>query len=244
MLRRSRHGGRRLRVELSAADDRDPARGSRRRRRARRARARHLHDALSAEASAAAGARTRRRHPAGAADRRARSRRRAVRSLSAGSPLRLSGHDPGARRDPRGGATDRRDHVEPHARDPRRDQAALPLSLGRLSGRAARARDHPPQMSAGAGVARARDCRLHAAAARDGPLQGAGNRRIARLGRGADRARPRRARPGRRSPTRWACCSSIRTTSARSAPTWPRSSSPTSRPRAPGRDERSGARAR
>ena len=35
--------------------------------------------------------------------------------------------------DPRRGAADRRHHVEPHARDPRRDQAALPLSLGRLS---------------------------------------------------------------------------------------------------------------
>ena len=54
MLRRSRHRVGRLRMELSAADDRDPARGSRRRRRPRRARARHLHDALPAEAPAAA----------------------------------------------------------------------------------------------------------------------------------------------------------------------------------------------
>ena len=35
--------------------------------------------------------------------------------------------------DPRADAAGRRHHVEPHARDPRRDQAPLPLSLGRLS---------------------------------------------------------------------------------------------------------------
>ncbi len=38
-------------------------------------------------------------------------------------------------------SADRGDHLEPHARDPRRAQAPLPLSLGRLSQRAARARD-------------------------------------------------------------------------------------------------------
>ncbi len=56
------------------------------------------------------------------------------------------GDDSGARSDSRRGAADRRHHVEPHARDPRRDQASLPLSLGRLSRRAARARDRPAQV--------------------------------------------------------------------------------------------------
>ena len=54
-------------------------------------------------------------------------------------------------------------HVEPHARDPRRDQAPLPLPLGRLPRRAARARDPAPQVPARAGDARARDRRVHAA---------------------------------------------------------------------------------
>ena len=66
------------------------------------ARARHLHDAVPAEAAAAAGARARRRRRAGAADRRARSRRRAVRGVPARSALRLPGDDSRARRDPRG----------------------------------------------------------------------------------------------------------------------------------------------
>ena len=94
---RARHRGGRLRVELSAADDRDPARRGRRRRRARRARARHLHDALPAEAPAAAGAGAGRRRRAGAADRRARPHRRAVRGVPARSALRLPGDDPRAR---------------------------------------------------------------------------------------------------------------------------------------------------
>ncbi len=142
----------------------------------------------------------RRRRRAGAADRRARSHRRAVRGLPARGAGGVPDHDSGARPHPRRRSAGRRHHVEPHARDPRRDQAPLPLSLGRLPGRAARARHRPPQVSAGGRIAGARDRRLHAAAARDGSLQGAGHRGDARLGRGAGRARSRRARPadGRR----------------------------------------------
>ena len=44
-------------------------------------------------------------------------------------------------------AAHRRHHVEPHARDPRRDQAPLPVPLGRLSGCAARALHPAPQVS-------------------------------------------------------------------------------------------------
>jgi MoxR-like ATPase len=68
------------------------------------------------------------------------------------------------------------------------------VPLGRFSGRPARARDRSPQVPASAGHARPRDRRVHAARARDGLVQGAGHRRDARLGRGADGARSRRAR--------------------------------------------------
>ena len=138
-------------------------------------------------------------------------------------------------------AAGRGHHVQPHARDPRRDQAPLPVSLGRLSRRAARARDPAPQVPACARAARARDRRVHAAPAHDGPVQGAGHRRDARLGRGADRARPHRARSCRPWPTRSACCSSTRTTSARWRPKSRRGSSPKCRPRASSCDTAIGA---
>ncbi len=194
VLRRARHGGRRVRVELSAADDRDPARRSGGWRRARGAGARHLHDAVPAAPAAAAGAVAGRRRRAGAADRRARSRRRAVRGVPARSAVRLPGDDSRARYDPREHAADRRHHVEPHARDPRRDQAPLPLSLGRLSRCGARARDRAAQVPEGLRDARARDRRVHAAAAHARSLQGARDRRDARLGGGAGCARPDHAR--------------------------------------------------
>ncbi len=44
-----------------------------------------------------------------------------------------SGDDPRAWRDPRRVASHRHHHLQPHARDSRRDQAALPVSLGRFS---------------------------------------------------------------------------------------------------------------
>ncbi len=87
---------------------------------------------------------------------------------------------------------DRDYHLEPHARDPRRAEAALLLSLGRLSRPQARAGD-PQGQGAGrqrAAVAPGRGLRPGAAQAR--PVQGAGRRRIDRLGDSAVRAeRPR-----------------------------------------------------
>ena len=71
-----------------------------------------------------------RAHPA---DRRARPHRRAVRGLSAGGAVGLPGDDSRARHDQGGADADRHHHLEPHARDPRRAEAPLLLSLGRLS---------------------------------------------------------------------------------------------------------------
>ena len=79
--------------------------------------------------------------PAGAADRRARPRRRGVRGVSARNPRRLPGDDARNRHHQGAAAADRHHHLQPHPRNPRRAQAALPLSLGRLSRRRARARD-------------------------------------------------------------------------------------------------------
>ena len=56
--------------------------------------------------------------------------------------------DPGDRHAARRGAADRRHHLEPHARDPRRGEAALLLLLGGLSGRRARAGDPAAQGAA------------------------------------------------------------------------------------------------
>ena len=59
----------------------------------------------------------------------------AVRGVSARGARRQPGDDPGARHHPRRRPADRRPHHQPHARDPRRAEAALPLPLGRLSRR-------------------------------------------------------------------------------------------------------------
>ena len=173
VLRGPRHGVGGLRVELSAADDRDPARGSGGQRRARRPRARHLHDALPAarpilEALAP--------HDGVAPvllidelDRADEPFEAYLLEVLAEYQVTIPELGPiRAAQPPVGGH-----HVEPHARDPRRDQATLPLSLGRLSRRAARARDRAPQVPARAGDARARDRRVHAGAAHAGSVQGA-----------------------------------------------------------------------
>ena len=73
-----------------------------------RACARHLRPALPAEAAAARGAVADRRRGAGAADRRARPHRRAVRGVPARGARRIPGDDPRARRDPRRRAAGRR----------------------------------------------------------------------------------------------------------------------------------------
>ena len=67
--------------------------------------------------------------------------------------------------DPATNAAGRRHHVQSHARDPRRDQAPLPLSLGRLSRRGARARDRAAQVPARVGARwRAKSSRSRSAA--------------------------------------------------------------------------------
>ena len=83
MLRGPRRRVRSLRVELSGPDDGDPPRRSRRRTRQGAHRARHIFRALSDPPPALTGARAQRGRPAGVADRRSRSRRRSVRSVSA-----------------------------------------------------------------------------------------------------------------------------------------------------------------
>ena len=70
---------------------------------------------------------------AGAPDRRDRSRRRGLRSLFARDPVRLPGDDSGNRRHGGARTADRRHHLQSHARNSRRAQAPLSLSLAWLS---------------------------------------------------------------------------------------------------------------
>ena len=63
-------------------------------------------------------------------------------------------------------AADRHRHHQPHPRDPRRAEAALPLSLDRLSGFRARARDRQDQGAGGRRAAVEGDRRLRPAPAR------------------------------------------------------------------------------
>ena len=67
---------------------------------------------------------------AGAADRRDRPRRRRVRGVPARAALRLPGHDPRDRHDPRGRAAGRDPHLEPHARAPRGAASAAASTTG------------------------------------------------------------------------------------------------------------------
>ena len=99
-------------------------------------------------------------------DRRTRPHRRGLRGVPAGNPLRLPGDGARTRHDQGRGAADRHHHHQPHARDPRRAEAPLPLPLGRLSRRRARAGDRPPQGAAGQQPAVGRGRALHPEAAR------------------------------------------------------------------------------
>src|SRR6266702_758659 len=182
-------------MELRPPDDRDPPR------RSRSAGPRHgrggdLLGAFPHQAATAAGARADARRPAGAADRRARPHRRAVRGLSPRDPLRFSGHHPGDRHGQGQGAADRRHHLEPHARDPRRAEAAVLLLLGRLPGRQARAHDPQGQGAGGDGRAEPRDRRLRTETAHHRSIQAARGRRDDRLDAGLDAARCADADPG------------------------------------------------
>ena len=87
-------------------------------------------------------------------------------------------------------------HLQPHARNPRRGEAALLLPLGGLSRREARARDPAAQGAESGRRAFARGGGLRAAAAQGGSVQAAGRGRDHRLGELPGGARPRGARPG------------------------------------------------
>jgi hypothetical protein len=132
VLRGPRRRHRRLRMELLAPDDRDPAGRSRGRARPRAAGRRHLRLALPHPPAAAAGAGTERHRRARPADRRARPHRRGLRGLPARGAVGLPDHHPRTRHHQGRRAPHRHHHVEPHPRGPRRAQAPLPLSLGRL----------------------------------------------------------------------------------------------------------------
>ena len=109
-------------------------------------------------------------------------------------------------------------HVQPHARDPRRDQATLPLSLGRLSRtRSASSRSCGARCRAPMRGCRGKSSRSRSACARwtcssrqASPRRSTGRRRWSRSIACRSTRTP--------SPTRWARCSSIRTTSAPSRP--------------------------
>ncbi len=168
------------------------------------------------------------RRPAGAADRRARPHRRAVRGLPARGAVRLPDHHPRARHHQGRAAADRDHHQQPHARDPRRAQAPLLLPLGRLPHGRARAADHPGPPARRRGPAVAPDRGLRPGAAPPRPVQAAGRRRDPRLDPGADHAGHAGADARPSSTTRWAPCSSTRTTSSRCRAARPRSSWPRS----------------
>ena len=154
---------------------------------------------------------------AGAADRRARPHRRAVRGLPAGSAVRLADHHPRDRHAEGRRAADRGHHLQPHARDPRRGQAPLLLPLGRLSRREARARDPAAQGAEGGRGAVARGGGVRAAAAQDATCSSC--RAWPRPSTGPTAWwRSTASRSIRRpSTTRSACCSSTATTSSASA---------------------------
>ena len=139
---------------------------------------------------------------AGAADRRARPHRRAVRGVPARGAVGFPGDDPRARHDPGRGAADRRADLEPHARGARRAEAALPLSLGRLSRLRARVRDPDGARARGDRGAVARGRGLRAEAARRGSVQEARRRRDDRLGAMPASRSTRSSCRRRRSPTR------------------------------------------
>ena len=147
-------------------------------------------------APAAAGAQGGRRGCARAADRRTRPYRRAVRGVPAGSAVGFPDHHPGTRRDP---APQSRRWSSITSNRTREIHDAIKRRCFYhwvdYPGRGARTRDPAPQVPAGAASRWPRNRRLHAAPARHGSVQGAGHGRDARLGRSADRARSRGARP-------------------------------------------------
>ena len=218
VLRRPRRRRRGLRMELRAADDRDPARRIGRPSRSRPALARHLHDTLPAEAPDPRGAGAAGRHRAGAADRRARPRRRAVRGVPARSPRRVPGDDsrarPGARRSRRPSSSSRRTGP---ARSTTRSSAAACIT-----GSDTRTRSASSPSSCASARRRRRRSRGRSSRSRSGCARSTSSRRPASPRRSTGPRRWSRSTASRstrrRSPTPPACCSSTRTTSARSGP--------------------------
>ena len=153
---------------------------------------------------------------AGAAHRRARSSRRGVRRLPARVPLRLPGDDSGAWHDPRRRTADRHHHVEPDARTARRAEAALPVSLDRLSRLRQGTRDRH-----GEGAGRARAAGRAGDGVRPGVADG-GLYKTAGVSETLDWvaalvALDRKELDAERSSTRSASCSRTRKTCRRSA---------------------------
>ena len=104
-------------------------------------------------------------------------------------PVRFPGDDPRDRHDPGRAPADRRHHLEPHPRDPRRAEAALLLLLGRLPD-AARETGNPEAQGAGRqrDACRARSSRLSRNCARwicsscpASPRRSTGPRRLMQL---------------------------------------------------------------
>ena len=142
--------------------------------------------------------------PRRAADRRDRPRRRGVRGVPARGAVGLPDHDPGDRHDPRRAPAGRRPDLEPHARAPRRAQAALSLPLDRASVARARDRDRQAARARSARAARRAGGRVRPRAPRPRPRQAA-------------RASPRRSTGRGRSPRSAARSSTPRSSSRRSA---------------------------
>ena len=157
---------RRLRMELCGADDRDPHGGGCRQGRPQGHGEERLLRTLPDPPSGARCADRQGRRRAGVPHRRTRPHRRGLRGVPARNPLRLPGDGAGARHDQGGGAADRHHHHQPHARDPRRAEAPLPLPLGRLSRCRARAGDRPAQGARGQQAAVGGGRELHPEAAR------------------------------------------------------------------------------
>ena len=145
---------------------------------------------------APARARAPRPAPGGAADRRDRPRRRRLRGVPARAARGRERHHPRARHDPRDASAGHRPDLEPDARPARRRQAPLPLPPDRVPDPGARGGDRAPARQGLVGDAGRPGRERRLAHALERRAEAAGDRRVDRLGRGADPARRRAA--GRR----------------------------------------------
>jgi hypothetical protein len=197
MLRWARSVFGRIRLELREAIARDSCgRGER----SRSARSLLRRFSRAPTALTRTGSRSRERR--GALDRRDRSCRRRIRSISARISRRLRDDHPRTRPDRGDARADRDPHVEPYARPARCAEATLLLPLDRAPELGTRGRDHPHAPA----ERRPRACRERRARGRGvtraGPAQAAGRRGGARLD--ADARRARRDARGKPLPRRLA----------------------------------------